>query len=323
MAGEGFRRVAFLGLGAMGSPMATILLRAGFPVAAFDIRPEVRAALAAGGAEDAASVAAAAAGADACVVMVQNYTQVRAVLLGDGAVGGALDALAPGAIVLLMSTVAPADARAIEAECAARGLRLLDAPVSGGTVAATAGTLTVIVGGPDETLAAARPLLDALADPARVWQVGQRAGDGQAMKMINQLMAGINIAASCEAMVLAAKAGLDTRQAYDIIRVSAGGSWMFDNRVPRMLDGSFDPPSSALAIFVKDMGIVTDTADDLGLPLFLAPLARQLFKYAAAAGLGAEDDSGLVRFYERGAGVTVAGRRSKVEGQRGDEAAAP
>lgn len=305
MSGGQFRRVAFLGLGAMGRPMAAVLLGAGVPVAAFDIRAESRAALAEQGAEDAASAAAAGAGADACIIMVQNYAQVRSVMLGEH---GALDLLAPNAIVLLMSTVAPADARELDAACTARGLRLLDAPVSGGTGAAAAGTLTIIVGGPDETLAAARPLLDALGDPARVWQVGKRAGDGQAMKMINQLMAGVNIVASCEAMTLAAKAGLDTQQAYDIISVSAGGSWMFNNRVPRMLDGTFDPPSSALAIFVKDLGIVTDTADDLGLPLFLAPLARQVFKYAAAAGLGGEDDSGLVRFYEQAAGVTV-GRR--------------
>ena len=184
MSGGQFQRVAFLGLGAMGRPMASVLLNAEFRVAAFDIRPEVRAALAEQGAEDAASAAAAAAGADACVVMVQNYAQARAVLLGNGETGGALDTLAPNAVVLLMSTVAPADARELDAACNARGLRLLDAPVSGGTGAAAAGTLTIIVGGPDETLAAARPLLDALGDPARIWQVGKRAGDGQAMKMM-------------------------------------------------------------------------------------------------------------------------------------------
>lgn len=299
------REVAFLGLGAMGRPMAGVLLRAGFAITAFDIRAESRAALVARGAREATDAATAASGADACVIMVQNFAQVRAVMWGEDGARGALDTLAAGALVLLMSSVAPADARELDAACVARGLRLLDAPVSGGTGAAASGTLSIIVGGVEETLALARPLLAALGDPERIWQVGPHAGDGQAMKMINQLMAGINIAASCEALVLAAKAGLDPQQAYEIIRVSAGGSWMFDNRVPRMLDRDFTPPHSALAIFVKDLGIVTDTADELGLPLFLAPLARQVFKYAAASGLAGEDDAGLIRFYEHAAGLMV------------------
>ncbi len=300
-------RVAFLGLGAMGRPMAETLLGARFAVTVFDIRAESRAALVVRGAQEATSVADAVADADACVIMVQTFAQVRAIMWGEGDAAGALDALPSGALVLLMSSVAPADARELDAACQERGLLLLDAPVSGGTGAAAGGTLSIIVGGPAETLAVAAPLLDALGDPARRWRVGPNVGDGQAMKMINQLMAGINIAASCEALVLAAKAGLDPQQAYEIIRVSAGGSWMFDNRVPRMLDRDFTPPHSALAIFVKDLGIVTDTADELGLPLFLAPLARQVFKYAAASGLAAEDDAGLIRFYEAAAGLRVGG----------------
>ena len=302
---ESIERVAFLGLGAMGRPMAETLLGAGFALTAFDIRAESRAALVARGAREAMRVADAVADVDACVIMVQTFAQVRAIMWGEGDAAGALDALPVGALVLLMSSVAPADARELDVACRERGLPLLDAPVSGGTVAAASGTLSIIVGGPDETLALAAPLLDALGDPTRRWQVGPNVGDGQAMKMINQLMAGINIAASCEALVLAAKAGLDPQQAYEIVRVSAGGSWMFDNRVPRMLDRDFTPPHSALAIFVKDLGIVTDTADDLGLPLFLAPLARQIFKYAAASGLAAEDDAGLIRFYEAAAGLRL------------------
>lgn len=305
MGEQQLREIAFLGLGAMGRPMAEVLLRAGFAVTAFDIRAESRMPLVALGAREAADAASAVKGADACIIMVQNFAQVCAIMWGEDGVQGALDTLAAGALVLLMSSVAPADARELDMACSARGLRLLDAPVSGGTGAAAGGTLSIIVGGPAETLVSARPLLDTLGDPERIWQVGPNVGDGQAMKMINQLMAGINIAASCEAMVLAAKAGLDPQQAYDIIRISAGGSWMFDNRVPRMLDRDFTPPHSALAIFVKDLGIVTDTADDLGLPLFLAPLARQVFKYAAASGLAGEDDAGLIRFYEQAAGVVI------------------
>lgn len=308
MSASAYNRVVVLGLGAMGRPLAETLLRADVRTGVFDVRPEVRDALASQGATTAESAAEAARGADACVVMVQNFAQVRAALWGDAPGAGVLDALAPNALVLLMSTVAPANARELDAACAERGLRFVDAPVSGGPGAAAAGTMSIMVGAPDETLAAARPLLETLGDPARIWQVGQRAGDGQSMKMINQLMAGINIAASCEALTLAAKAGLDPQQAFDIVSVSAGGSWMFNNRGPRMLSGEFTPPSSVLDIFVKDLGIVTDAADALGLPLLLAPLARQIFKMGAAAGLGYEDDAGLVRLYEEWAGVAVGPR---------------
>ena len=308
MSAAEYGRVVVLGLGAMGRPLAETLLRADVRTGVFDVRPEVREALVGQGATTAETAAEAARGADACVVMVQNFAQVKAALWGGEAGAGVLDTLAPNAIVLLMSTVAPANARELDAACAERGLRCVDAPVSGGPGASAAGTLSIMVGAPDETLAAARPLLETLGDPARIWQVGKRAGDGQSMKMINQLMAGINIAASCEALALAAKAGLDPQQAYDIVSVSAGGSWMFNNRVPRMLSGEFTPPSSVLDIFVKDLGIVTDTADALGLPLVLAPLARQVFKMGSAAGLGGEDDAGLVRLYEEWAGVAVGVR---------------
>ncbi len=308
MSAAEYGRVVVLGLGAMGRPLAETLLRADVRTAVFDVRAEVRDALAAQGATTATTASEAARGADACVVMVQNFAQVRAALWGDGGNAGVFDTLAPQALVLLMSTVAPANARELDAACAERGLRFVDAPVSGGPGAAGTGTLSIMVGAPDATLAVARPLLETLGDPARIWQVGQRAGDGQSMKMINQLMAGINIAASCEALALAAKAGLDPQQAYDIVSVSAGGSWMFNNRVPRMLSGAFTPPSSVLDIFVKDLGIVTDAADALGLPLFLAPLARQIFKMGSASGLGGEDDAGLVRLYEEWAGVAVGPR---------------
>ncbi len=301
-------RIGLLGLGAMGRPMAATILRNGFPLSVYDVRPEARAALVAQGAHPAESVSASAERADAYIVMVQNFDQARAALWGDDATPGALDALTSGALVILMSTVAPADARALAAACAERHLRFLDAPVSGGPGAAELGTLSIMLGGPTETVAAAQPILHALGDPAKIRHIGQRPGDGQAMKMINQLMAGVNIAASCEALVLAAKLGLDPKVAHEIVSDSAGQSWMFRDRVPRMLDGTFSPPKSALNIFMKDMGIVTDAADELGLTLFLASVAHQVFKMGADAGLGSDDDSGLVRIYERFAGVTVGPR---------------
>lgn len=298
--------VALLGLGAMGLPMALTLRRAGFQVTVFDVRSGPVQAAVAQGATAAASTADALRGARAAIVMTQNIAQAREALLSTKGGSAPLDGLAPGGLVLLTSTVAPADARALAGECAARGFLFVDAPVSGGPEGAETGGLTIMVGGAPDARAAAMPLLDALGAPDRVFVVGDEPGSGEAMKMINQLMAGVNIVATCEAMALAVKAGLDPRQAFTIVSDAAGGSWMFRNRAPRMLDGDFVPPHSVLNIFVKDLGIVNDTANSLGLPLPVAGAARQAVLMGVAAGLGGEDDAGLVRFYEQLAGVSVS-----------------
>jgi len=298
--------VAILGLGAMGLPMAVTLRRAGFHVTVFDVRPEPVQAAVAQGATAAASTAEALHGARTVIVMTQNIAQARAALLGTANDSAPLDGLAAGGLVLLTSTVAPADARALAGDCVARGLLFVDAPVSGGPAGAETGGLTIMVGGAPEARVVAAPLLDALGAPGRVFVVGDQPGAGEAMKMINQLMAGVNIVATCEALALAAKAGLDPRQAFTVVSDAAGSSWMFRNRAPRMLDGDFVPPHSVLDIFVKDLGIVNDTANSLGLPLPVAGAARQAVLMGVAAGLGGEDDSGLVRFYEQLAGVSVS-----------------
>lgn len=295
--------VAFLGVGAMGRPMAANLLRAGYAVAAYDVRPAASAALVERGATRAESPAGAARGADYAVVMVLNAAQARAALLGDD---GALAALAPGATVIQMATIGREAAAALGEACAARGVRFLDAPVSGGTVGAVEGTLSIIVGGDAATLADARPLLEAMGGADRIWHVGPQPGDGQVMKSVNQLLVGVHLTAACEALAYAAKAGLDVRQVYEIIRVSAGQSRIFDLKAQQILDGRFDTGGGQLGIFVKDLGIVADTAAQLDLPLFLATAARQLITAAVANGWGGEDDAGLVRIYERLGGVRVS-----------------
>lgn len=300
-----FRRIGFLGLGSMGRPMVATLLNSGFRVAAYDVRPEARQAVVTLGAEDTASPAAAARGSDALIVMVQNYQQARAALWGPD---GGLEALPRGALLVLMSTVAPAQARELGAACAERGVRMLDAPVSGGPQGAAEGRLSIMVGGPAEVMAAARPLLDALGDPSRIWHVGPEPGDGQKMKMINQLLVAVNLVAVSEALTLAAKAGLDVRQAFDVVRQSAGGSWILNERGPRMLAGEFTPPRSYLDILLKDIGIVVDTADEIGHPVLLAAVARQVYKMAAALGFNTQDDSAIVRVYETLAGVQIGPR---------------
>lgn len=297
--------VAFLGVGAMGRPMATNLLRAGYAVVAYDVRPAASAALAEHGGTSAASPAEAARGAAYAVVMVLNAAQAQAVLLGDT---GALAGLAPGATVIQMATIGREAAAALGAACAERGVRYLDAPVSGGTAGAAEGSLSIIVGGDAATLEGARPLLGIMGGEDRIWHVGPNPGDGQVMKSVNQLLVGVHLTAAAEALAYAAKAGLDVAQVYEIIRVSAGQSRIFDLRAQQMIEGKFDTQSGQLGIFIKDLGIVMDTAAQLNMPLFLATAARQIVNAGVAAGWGTEDDAGLVRVYERLGNVTV-GRR--------------
>lgn len=283
-------RVGFVGLGAMGLPMCANLAARGLSVAAFDLRAEALDRAAASGARRAQSAADAARDADALVLMVVNAAQAEAVLID----GGALEALAPGAIVVLMATCAPAQVEALDARIAAAGRRLVDAPVSGGVGGATAGTLTIMAAAPAETFAAARPVLEALGD--KLFHVGERPGQGAMVKTVNQLLCGVHIAAAAEAFSLAAKAGLDGAQLLEILGGSAASSWMLKDRGPRMLQD--DPAvASAVDIFVKDLGIVLDAGRGTRAALPLAAAAHQMFLAASGLGHGAEDDSQVLAAY--------------------------
>ena len=298
MSGE---TVGFIGLGAMGTGMAKRLVAAGFDVAGTDVRGEAVAAFAAAGGRAAASPAEAASGADVLFVMVVNAAQADAVLFGEN---GAVGALPRGSVVVLNSTVPASAAAALADRLAETGHPMLDAPVSGGTVGAEGGTLTVMASGPDEAFAKAGPALDAVAK--KVYRLGDKAGIGSTVKTVNQLLAGVHIAAAAEAMALGTRAGADPRTLFEVISNSAGNSWMFSNRVPHMLDGDYTP-LSAVDIFVKDLGLVLDTGRELKFPLPLAAAAHQLFLMAAAAGLGREDDAAVVKVFERLAGISVSG----------------
>ena len=292
--------VAWVGLGAMGSGMARTLLHHGVRVAGFDVNPAAVAAFAAAGGRPCAAVAETlAGGAAALCVMVATAAQAEAVLYGPG---GALEQMAPGALVVLTATVPPAFARATEAKLAERGVLFLDAPVSGGTAKAAQGKLTIMCGGSPAAWEAGGYLLELLSE--RLYNVGG-AGDGSSVKMVNQLLAGAHIATAAEAMALGARAGLNTRMLYDIISNAAGASWMFNNRVPHMLDDDFTP-HSAVDIFVKDLGIVLDEARGLKFPLPVASTAHQQFLLTSAAGMGRFDDAAVVKVFERLTGATVA-----------------
>lgn len=282
-------RVGWVGLGAMGAPMAACVARAGHDTRAFDVDPGRAAALAADGVGLAASVADAAAGAEVLVLMVATPEQVEDVLYGAGAAASALD---PGAVVMVTATVGPADVLSWASRLAEQHVELVDAPVSGGVARAAAGDLLIMVGGGDAAVQRVRPLLDAMARSAPV--VGSLPGDGQKVKLVNQLLCGVHIAAAGEALAFAEAMGLEAGACWEVIRGGAAASFMLDDRGERMVQGAFDDPKSALDIFVKDMGLVTDAARETGYDAPLASAAEQLYELGRRAGLGRRDDSSVI-----------------------------
>ncbi len=291
--------IGFVGLGAMGLPMARNLVAAGHAVAGCDVRKEPLDALVAAGGTAAATPAQAARDADVAILMVVNADQAEAVLYGDD---GAAAGMRPGAVVVASCTQPAVRARALAARLEAQGLLMLDAPVSGGVVGAEQGTLSIMASGPDAAFDRAGPVLDVLGKA--VWRMGPEPGLGSMMKTVNQLMCGAHIAVAAEAMSLAARAGLDATLARDVLMAGAAASWMLGNRGPRMLQA--DPPvTSAVDIFVKDLDIVLDAGRDLKAALPLAAAAHQMFLGASGLGHGDEDDSQVLKAYEALSGMKV------------------
>jgi len=288
--------VAFLGLGAMGMPMSRRLVDA-HDVIVYDIDANRRSELVEAGARSAASPADSATGADVVVLAVRNEEQLAASLFGTD---GAVSTLAPGSIVVLTSTVGPDAARRAAAQLAELHVTLLDAPVSGGPARAETGDLLIMVGGPSEVVEQCRPVLDRLA--STVAHVGPTPGDGQAMKVVNQLLCGVHIAAAAEAVALARGLGLDAATALDVLGRGAAASFMLADRGPRMLtaEDASGPVRSRLDLFVKDMGIVTGIARSVGVPTPVAGAAEQLYLLGHQAGLSARDDSSIVTLLASG-----------------------
>jgi putative dehydrogenase len=298
------RPVGVIGLGAMGMGVAQTLLRKGFEVHACDLRESARASIREAGGHAHETPAAVAERVSALIVLVVNAAQTEAVLFGPQ---GAAAALAAGGVVIASSTVAPDVAERLGERLGAMGLRLLDAPVSGGAARAATGEMTVMASGAPETFAAVEDVLAAIA--ARVYRLGDAPGMGSKVKMINQLLAGVHIAAATEAMALGIRAGIDANQLYEVISNSAGASWMFQNRVPHILAGDYTP-LSAVNIFVKDLGIVLDSARQLTFPLPLTSAAHQMYLATSACGLGGEDDSAVIKMFQRLTDIALPGPRS-------------
>ncbi|CAO3432992.1 3-hydroxybutyrate dehydrogenase (EC 1.1.1.30) [Azospirillum endophyticum] len=282
--------VGFIGLGSMGMPMARNLLAKGFAVQGFDVRGESVRGLETVGGTGASSAAAAAAGADALVLMVVNAAQADAVLFADGA----LEALPAGAAVILMATCPPGAVADLAGRVEAAGRRFVDAPVSGGMVGAVAGTLSIMAAADAGTVERVRPILAAMGD--KVFHVGETPGQGATVKTVNQLLCGVHIAVVAEAFALAAKAGVDLDILLEIMSGSSASSWMLKDRGPRMLEAEPEI-TSAVDIFVKDLGIVLEAGRDAKAALPLAAVAHQMFLATSGRGEGGMDDSQVIRSY--------------------------
>uniref|UniRef100_A0A2P2JJM3 Uncharacterized protein LOC100779987 isoform X2 n=1 Tax=Rhizophora mucronata TaxID=61149 RepID=A0A2P2JJM3_RHIMU len=296
------KRVGFIGLGAMGFGMATQLLKSQFCVLGYDAYKPTLSRFASAGGLIGNSPAEVCKDVDVLVIMVANEAQAESILYGHH---GAVPALPSGASIILSSTVSPAFVSQLDRRLQSKDLKLVDAPVSGGVKRAADGTLTIMASGTIEALTCCGSVLKALSEKLYVIKGGCGAGSG--LKMVNQLLAGVHIASSAEAMAYGTRLGLSTRNLFDFIRNSEGTSWMFENRVPHMLDNDYTP-YSALNIFVKDLGIVSHEGALHGVPLHISTVAHQLFLAGSAAGWGQQDDAGVVKVYETLTGVRVEGK---------------
>jgi putative dehydrogenase len=294
-------RVAVIGLGSMGFGMATSLKRAGLEVTGCDVSAEAVARFVADGGKGAGTPAEAAQGAEIVVSVVVNAAQTEAILFGPN---GVAETLPKESVFVSSATMDPDVARRLAKQLEATGRHYLDAPISGGAQRAAQGELTILASGSAAAFAKARPALDAMA--AKLYELGDAAGLGAAFKMVNQLLAGVHIAAASEAITFAARQGLDIRKVYEVITASAGNSWMFENRMPHVLDGDYTP-KSAVEIFVKDLGIIQDMARSAKFPVPVAAAALQMFLMTAAAGMGRDDDASVARLYGRITGTALPG----------------
>lgn len=292
---------AVIGLGSMGWGAALSLLRAGIGTVGCDVRAEVLERFREAGGRAAATPAEAAREADVVFSFVVNAEQTEAVLFGpDGALAGAR----PGTVIVSCATVQPSFAEDLGRRLAERDMLPIDGPVSGGAAKAEAGEMTIMAAGPDAAFDKAGPALDAIA--AKVYRIGPEPGAGSKVKMVNQLLAGVHIAAMAEALSFGIREGLDPAVLYEVISASAGSSWMFQNRGPHVVNGDWRP-TSAVDIFVKDLGIVSAEGAAAGFPLPLADTALGLFREASAAGLGHEADAAVAKIYARRGGITLPG----------------
>jgi 2-hydroxy-3-oxopropionate reductase len=291
-------RLGFVGLGIMGKPMAKNLLKAGYHLSAYDLRPEPLREIVAAGAKAGISPASVAADSDVVITMLPNSPEVREAVLGKG---GIHEGAKPGSILVDMSSIAPLTSREVSARLAEKGITMLDAPVSGGEPKAIEGTLAIMVGGPRTAFGAVRDILSKMG--ASVTHVGE-IGSGNVVKLANQIIVALNIAAVSEAMVLATKAGVNPEQVFEAIRKGLAGSTVLEAKMPLMLARNFKP-GFRIELHIKDLMNALDTAHNLGVPIPLAGLVLEFMQALRTDGHAGDDHGGLVQFYEKLAKVEV------------------
>lgn len=285
-------KVGFIGLGSMGMGAALSALRAGLTVYGVDLSSAALQRLEQAGAAGVGQDASAFAGdLDAVVLLVVNAAQSRDALFGAN---GIAPQLKRGTPIMVSATISPDDARQFDQDLCAAGLKMLDAPVSGGAAKAETGEMTIMAAGPQDVFDTLEPLLDAIA--IKVYNIGETIGLGATVKIVHQLLAGVHIAAGAEAMALASRAGIPLDLMYDVVTNAAGNSWMFENRMKGVVEGDYTP-MSAVDIFVKDMGLVTETGRSLKFPLPLASTAYAMYLNASNAGYGKEADSAVIKTF--------------------------
>lgn len=290
--------VGVIGLGSMGMGAAKSCIKAGLDVFGADLNPALLDELTQSGAKAVAPNALEfAEQLDSLLILVVNAKQVNDVLFGSGLAA----ALNPGTVIMVSATISAEDARNIEEKLKPYQLLMLDAPVSGGAAKAASGEMTVMASGSRQAFDKLRPVLDATS--VKVYNIGEEIGMGSTVKIIHQLLAGVHIAAGAEAMALAARAGIPLDLMYDVVTHAAGNSWMFENRMKHVVDGDYSP-TSMVDIFVKDLGLVADTASKLDFPLPLSHTALEMFAKASNAGYGQEDDSAVIKIFE---GINLPG----------------
>lgn len=283
--------VGLIGLGAMGAGIAATLRGKGHALHVCDARDGVARQFAEQGGLACDTPAEVARLCKVVVSVVVNAAQTEAVLFGPG---GAAGTMQPGSVFIMCSTVDPNWSVALESRLAEAGILYIDAPISGGAAKAASGQMTVMSSGRPDAYAAAGAVLDDMA--GKVYRLGDRAGAGSKVKVINQLLAGVHIAAAAEAMALGLREGVDAAALYEVITHSAGNSWMFENRMAHVLAGDYTP-LSAVDIFVKDLGLVLDMARASKFPLPLSSTAHQMFMQASTAGFAREDDSAVIKIF--------------------------
>lgn len=298
------QRVGFIGLGAMGLPMARNVLRAGFPLSIWARRRASADALLADGAMWSDSPSDLAEAVDTVITIVTNSPDVQEVVAGER---GLLEGARPGLTIVDMSTISPSVSRSLHALCADRGVAFLDAPVSGGTQGAEAGTLTIMVGGEQDAFQRVKDVLDAMG--RKVMHVGP-SGSGEVIKLVNNILVGVITAATAEALVLGTRAGADLQAMTEVVGASTGASWQLANQFPlRAFSGTFQP-GFMTDLLLKDLGLALDLAEEMNSPLLLTGLARQLYTAARAEGYGRDDYVSVLRVLERIAGVEVRAEAS-------------